>query len=150
MNGVKSIKDINELKAEFLSKSENESFARMIVASFIAPLDPTIEELSDVRTAVSEAVTNAIVHGYSEKRGTVYLECSCIEDTVTITVKDYGKGIADIQKAMEPMYTDSPDGERSGMGFTVMETFMDSVNVDSIPGVGTKVIMTKTIGRNRL
>ena len=87
MNGVKSIKDINELKAEFLSKSENESFARMIVASFIAPLDPTIEELSDVRTSVSEAVTNAIVHGYSEKRGTVYLECNCVGDTVTITVK---------------------------------------------------------------
>ena len=150
MNGVKSIKDINELKAEFLSKSENESFARMIVASFIAPLDPTIEELSDVRTSVSEAVTNAIVHGYSEKRGTVYLECNCVGDTVTITVKDYGKGIADVKKAMEPMYTDSPDGERSGMGFTVMETFMDSVKVDSIPGVGTKVIMTKIIGRNRL
>ena len=150
MNGIKSIKDINQLKAEFLSKSENESFARMIVASFIAPLDPTIEELSDVRTAVSEAVTNAIVHGYSEKKGTVYLECSCIGDTVTITVKDYGKGIADVKKAMEPMYTDCPDGERSGMGFTVMETFMDSVKVDSIPGVGTKVIMTKAIGRNRL
>lgn len=150
MNGVKSIKDINELKAEFLSKSENESFARMIVASFIAPLDPTIEELSDVRTAVSEAVTNAIVHGYSEKRGTVYLECTCERDTVTLTVKDYGKGIDNVEKAMEPMYTDSPDGERSGMGFTIMETFMDSVHVDSIPGVGTKVIMTKTIGKNRL
>lgn len=150
MNGVKSIKDINELKAEFLSKSENESFARMIVAAFVAPLDPTIEELSDIRTSVSEAVTNAIVHGYSEKKGTVYLECSCEGDTVTITVKDYGKGIADVKKAMEPMYTDGVDGERSGMGFTVMETFMDSVKVDSIPGVGTKVIMTKSIGRNRL
>ena len=145
MNGVKSIKDINELKAEFLSKSENESFARMIVASFIAPLDPTIEELSDVRTAVSEAVTNAIVHGYSEKRGTVYLECSCIEDTVTITVKDYGKGIADVQKAMEPMYTDSPDGERSGMGFTVMEGFSDSVKIRSSPGKGTSVTLIRRL-----
>ncbi len=150
MNSLTSIKQINELKAEFLSKSENESFARMIVAAFIAPLDPTIEELSDIRTAVSEAVTNAIVHGYSEKRGNVYLECSSVGDTVTIIVKDYGKGIEDVAKAMEPMFTTNSDMERSGMGFTVMETFMDSIKVDSIVGVGTKVIMTKTIGKNRL
>ena len=150
MNSLTNIKSINELKAEFLSKSENESFARMIVAAFIAPLDPTIEELSDIRTAVSEAVTNAIVHGYSEKKGNVYLECFSIGDTVTITVKDYGKGIEDVAKAMEPMFTTNSDMERSGMGFTVMETFMDSIKVDSIVGVGTKVIMTKTIGKNRL
>ncbi len=150
MNSLTSIKRINELKAEFLSKSENESFARMIVAAFVAPLDPTIEELSDIRTAVSEAVTNAIVHGYSEKKGNVYLECSSLDDTVTITVKDYGKGIEDVAKAMEPMFTTNSDMERSGMGFTVMETFMDSIKVDSIVGVGTKVIMTKTIGKNRL
>lgn len=150
MNNLTSVKRTNELKAEFLSKSENESFARMIVAAFIAPLDPTIEELSDIRTAVSEAVTNAIVHGYSEKKGNVYLECSSVDDTVTIVVKDYGKGIEDIAKAMEPMFTTNSDMERSGMGFTVMETFMDSIKVDSIVGVGTKVIMTKTIGKNRL
>lgn len=150
MNSLTSVKRTNELKAEFLSKSENESFARMIVAAFIAPLDPTIEELSDIRTAVSEAVTNAIVHGYSEKKGNVYLECSSVDDTVTIVVKDYGKGIEDIAKAMEPMFTTNSDMERSGMGFTVMETFMDSIKVDSIVGVGTKVIMTKTIGKNRL
>ncbi len=150
MNSIKSTKRVNELKAEFLSKSENESFARMIVAAFVAPLDPTIEELSDIRTAVSEAVTNSIVHGYSEKKGNVYLECKSVDNTVTITVKDNGKGIEDVAKAMEPMYTTAPDMERSGMGFTVMETFMDSVKVDSIPGVGTKVIMTKSIGINTL
>ena len=150
MNNLTSSRKTNELKAEFVSKSENESFARMIVAAFIAPLDPTIEELSDIRTAVSEAVTNAIVHGYSEKRGNVYLECTSVEDVVTIVVKDYGKGIEDVARAMEPMYTTNPDMERSGMGFTVMETFMDKVQVDSIPGVGTKVIMKKRIGANRL
>ena len=150
MNSLVSSRKSNELKAEFLSKSENESFARMIVAAFIAPLDPTIEELSDIRTAVSEAVTNAIVHGYSEKKGNVYLECTSVDDTVTIVVKDYGKGIEDVARAMEPMYTTNPDMERSGMGFTVMETFMDKIQVDSIPGVGTKVIMTKRIGANRL
>ncbi len=150
MNNLVSSRKTNELKAEFLSKSENESFARMIVAAFIAPLDPTIEELSDIRTAVSEAVTNAIVHGYSEKKGNVYLECTSVDDTVTIVVKDYGKGIEDVARAMEAMYTTNPDMERSGMGFTVMETFMDKIQVDSITGVGTKVIMTKKIGANRL
>lgn len=142
-------KNTNQLKAEFLSKSENEGFARMIVAAFIAPLDPTIEELSDIRTAVSEAVTNSIVHGYSEKKGTVYMECYRSEDEITVSIKDYGKGIADIAKAREPMYTTNPDMERSGMGFTVMETFMDSVDVESIPDVGTKVTMKKKIGKNR-
>lgn len=142
-------KNTNQLKAEFLSKSENEGFARMIVAAFVAPLDPTIEELSDIRTAVSEAVTNSIVHGYSEKKGTVYMECYRSEDEITVCIKDYGKGIADIAKAREPMYTTNPDMERSGMGFTVMETFMDSVDVESIPDVGTKVTMKKKIGKNR-
>lgn len=150
MNILANNKKLNELKAEFLSKSENEGFARMIVAAFVAPLDPTIEELSDIRTAVSEAVTNAIVHGYSEKKGNVYMECSSVDDVVTVVVKDYGKGIEDVARAMEPMYTTNPDMERSGMGFTVMETFMDKIQVNSIPGVGTKVIMTKRIGANRL
>ncbi len=150
MNSLARTKYTNELRAEFLSKSENESFARMIAASFIAPLDPTIEELSDIRTAVSEAVTNAIVHGYGDKKGYVYLECYSQDDDVTIVVKDYGKGIEDVAKAREPMFTTNPDMERSGMGFTVMETFMDSVDVDSIVGVGTKVTMKRRIGKNRL
>ena len=149
MNCLTNVKNTNELRAEFLSKSENESFARMIVATFIAPLDPTIEELSDIRTAVSEAVTNSIVHGYSEKKGYIYLECCLRDDEVTIVVKDYGKGIADVAKAREPMFTTNPDMERSGMGFTVMETFMDSVDVESILGVGTKVVMKRRIGKNR-
>ena len=149
MNCLTKTKNTNELKAEFLGKSENESFARMIVAAFVAPLDPTIEELSDVRTAVSEAVTNSIVHGYCEKKGMVYLECYSRDDEITVVVKDYGKGIADISKAREPMFTTNPDMERSGMGFTVMETFMDSVDVESIVGVGTKVVMKRKIGKNR-
>lgn len=140
----------NEVKLQFLSKSENESFARMTVAALLTPLDPTIEELADVKTAVSEAVTNAIIHGYGNSRGIVYMECSINDDTVTVVVKDNGKGIEDVKLAMEPLYTTNADGERSGMGFTVMETFMDSVSVDSIPGVGTRVTLIKQIGKNRL
>lgn len=140
----------NEVKIQFLSKSENESFARMAAAALVAPLDPTVEELADIKTAVSEAVTNSIIHGYASAHGTVYMDCSIENDKVTITIKDNGKGIEDIKRAMEPMFTTNTDGERSGMGFTVMETFMDSVSVDSIPGVGTKVTLVKQIGKNRL
>lgn len=140
----------NKVKLQFLSKSENESFARMIAAALLTPLDPTVEELADVKTAVSEAVTNSIIHGYGNSQGIVYMECEINEDTVTIVIKDNGKGIDDVKLAMEPLFTTNTDGERSGMGFTVMETFMDSVNVDSIPGVGTKVTLVKQIGKNRL
>lgn len=140
----------NEVKIQFLSKSENESFARMTVAALMAHMDPTVEELADVKTAVSEAVTNSIIHGYASSNGTVYMECMIEGDTITVTVKDNGKGIENIKQAMEPMFTTNTDGERSGMGFTVMETFMDSVSVDSIPGVGTKVTLVKQIGKNRL
>ncbi len=140
----------NEVKLQFLSKSENEGFARMTVAALLTPLDPTIEELADVKTAVSEAVTNAIIHGYGNSQGIVYMECTINDDTVTVVVKDNGKGIEDVKLAMEPLYTTNTDGERSGMGFTVMETFMDSVSVDSIPGVGTRVTLIKQIGKNRL
>lgn len=140
----------NEVKIQFLSKSENESFARMTVAALMANMDPTVEELADVKTAVSEAVTNSIIHGYSNANGIVYMECVTDENTITITVKDNGKGIEDVKQAMEPMFTTNTDGERSGMGFTVMETFMDSISVDSIPGVGTKVTLVKQIGKNRL
>lgn len=140
----------NNIEIKFLSKSENESFARTVIAAFIAPLDPTLEEMADVKTAVSEAVTNSIVHGYASASGYVYMDCSISGDTVTIIVKDNGKGIADIRQAMEPLFTTNTDGERSGMGFTVMETFMDTVDVESITGVGTKVTLTKQIGKNRL
>lgn len=140
----------NEVKIEFLSKSENESFARMAAAALVTPLDPTVEELADIKTAVSEAVTNSIIHAYANSSGRVYMECRVDGDKVTIIVKDNGKGIEDVKKAMEPMFTTNTDGERSGMGFTVMETFMDSVSVDSIPGVGTKVTLVKQIGKNRL
>ena len=114
------------------------------------PLIPTVEELADIKTAVSEAVTNSIIHAYANSSGRVYMECRVDGDKVTIIVKDNGKGIEDVKKAMEPMFTTNTDGERSGMGFTVMETFMDSVSVDSIPGVGTKVTLIKQIGKNRL
>lgn len=140
----------NEVKIQFLSKSENESFARMAVAALMAHMDPTVEELADVKTAVSEAVTNAIIHGYANSNGIVYMECTIDADTITITIKDNGKGIEDVKQAMEPMFTTNTDGERSGMGFTVMETFMDSISVDSISGVGTKVTLVKQIGKNRL
>jgi len=140
----------NEVKIQFLSKSENESFARMTVAALMANMDPTVEELADVKTAVSEAVTNSIIHGYSNANGIVYMECVTDENTITIIIKDNGKGIEDVKQAMEPMFTTNTDGERSGMGFTVMETFMDSISVDSIPGVGTKVTLVKQIGKNRL
>ena len=140
----------NEVKVEFLSKSENEGFSRMVVASLVSQLDPTIEELNEVKTAVSEAVTNCIVHAYNSKTGYIFLECILYDDEIKISVKDNGRGIEDVNKAREPLFTTNTDMERSGMGFTVMETFMDTVNVDSIIGVGTKVTMTKKICANRL
>lgn len=133
----------NKIKIEFQSKSENESFARVAVAAFVSQLDPTIEELTDIKTAVSEAVTNAIIHGYENKDGTVVIEAEIKGDEVTIIVSDEGKGIENIEQAMQPLYTSRPDLERSGMGFTVMETFIDSLQVDSKPGKGTKIIMKK-------
>lgn len=133
----------NSMKIEFLSKSQNESFARVAVAAFIAQLDPTIEEITDVKTAVSEAVTNAIIHGYENKAGIVKIETIIEDNEVTIIVYDDGVGIENLELAMQPLYTSRPDLERSGMGFTVMETFMDSLNVESQEGKGTKVIMKK-------
>lgn len=133
----------NQMKLEFPSKSSNESFARVVVAAFAAQLDPTIEELADVKTAVSEAVTNAIIHGYEDKPGTITLNCSINGRKITVEVIDYGKGIEDIELARQPLYTSKPELERSGMGFTVMETFMDSLEVESEQGKGTRVVMTK-------
>ncbi len=136
----------NKVNITFLSKSENEGFARLCVAALLSQADPTIEEMADVKTAVSEAVTNAIVHGYGEQRGDIHMECTLEEKLITVIIKDNGKGIPDVEKAREPLYTTNPEMERSGMGFTVMETFMDTVEVESIVGIGTKVTMKKRIG----
>lgn len=133
----------NFMRLEFLSKSNNESFARVVVAAFASQLDPTIEELSDIKTAVSEAVTNAIIHGYEYNEGIVIIEATIEDNKIEIVIQDKGKGIDDINKAMEPFYTSRPELERSGMGFTVMETFMDDLNVESQSGNGTKVKMVK-------
>ena len=138
----------NEMKLEFLSKSNNEAFARITVAAFAAQLDPTIEELADLKTAVSEAVTNAIIHGYEEKQGIVKIRAQIIEDQIIIEISDSGKGIEDVDLAKQPLYTTKPNLERSGMGFTIMESFMDEVEIESIVGLGTKVTMKKTIKSN--
>ena len=135
----------NVMKLDFLSKSTNESFARVAVASFVSQLDPTIEELSDIKTAVSEAVTNAIVHGYENAIGIITIHVHIKDKEVTIQIKDRGNGIEDVQKAREALYTTKPDMERSGMGFTIMESFMDKLTVRSTPGKGTTVTMKKKI-----
>lgn len=136
----------NSMKLEFLSLSQNEGFARAAVAAFVSQLNPTLDELDDIKTAVSEAVTNAIVHGYGDKTGTVYITCALNENTAAITVADMGRGIADVALARTPLYTSAEGSERSGLGFTVMETFMDSVEVVSTPGKGTAVTMCKRVG----
>ncbi len=136
----------NYMKMEFPSKSCNEAFARGTVGVFVTQLDPTLEELADIKTAVSEAVTNAIVHGYAGCKGMVELICKLSGREVTVTVIDTGKGIEDIPLAMQPLYSGTDDEDRSGMGFTVMESFMDTLTVESEPNQGTTVTMTKRIG----
>ncbi len=131
---------------EIASSSENEGFARVVVAAFVSRLDPTMEELSDIKTAVSEAVTNSIVHGYEQGEGTIRISCAIEGREVTVVVEDGGVGMADVEKAMKPMYTSKPELERSGMGFTFMEAFMDSLEVTSVEGEGTRVEMRKVIG----
>lgn len=134
----------NKIKIEFESKSQNEGFARVAIAAFVSQLDPTLEELTDVKTAVSEAVTNSIIHGYEGNTdGIIQIEAEIKGNEVKIIVSDFGKGIKDIEKAKEPLYTSRPDLERSGMGFTVMETFMDSIEVESTEGKGTRVVLKK-------
>jgi len=140
---------INEMKLEFLSKSSNEAFARVTAAVFVSQIDPTVEEIEEIKTAVSEAVTNAIIHGYDNGFGTIIMKCKLYQDRVIIEVIDNGKGIEDIVKAREPLYTSRPDMERSGMGFTIMESFMDEVDVYSESGNGTKVIMVKQFSKDR-
>ena len=137
----------NEMRLDFLSLSENESFARSCAAAFCTQLNPTIEELSDVRTAISEAVTNAIIHGYENRSGMVHLRCTLEGDLFTATVRDDGVGIRDIEQARQPFFTTRPELERSGRGFTVMEAFMEEVVIESVPGQGTSVTMKKRIAR---
>lgn len=132
---------------EFESRSQNESFARTVVAAFATQLDPTIEELADIKTAVSEAVTNCIIHGYYNSVGTIRMHCVISRNELLVEVQDYGIGIENIEKAMEPLYTTRPELERSGMGFSFMEAFMDELEVMSEPGNGTLVRMIKRVGR---
>jgi len=138
----------NRMHLAFSAVSQNESFARTVAASFLAQLNPTIEELTDVRTAVSEAVTNAIIHGYEGRGGEVSMDCLVEGNDFTVIVRDTGRGIEDVALAMQPFFTSMPYMERSGMGFSVMEAFMDSVLVNSEPGLGTEVIMKKRIAEN--
>lgn len=135
----------NEMLLEFDSQSKNESFARMVIAGFIVQMDPTIEEITDIKTAVSEAVTNAIIHGYNSGNGKVRLYCKISDHEVYIEVQDKGVGIENIEKAMEPLYTTRPELERSGMGFAFMEAFMDELEVESKLGEGTTIKMRKSI-----
>lgn len=141
-------KPINEMKLSFMSMSANESFARSAVAAFAAQLDPTIDELSDIKTAVSEAVTNCIVHAYPDTIGLINISAKLYSDNaVFITIRDKGVGIADVQKALEPQFTTSPGEERSGIGFSVMSAFMDEVKVRSVVQKGTAVSMKKRISQ---
>ena len=133
----------------FDSRSSNESFARVTVAAFMTSLNPTVEEVSDVKTAVSEAVTNAIIHGYESEVHNIYIRCRTEGKTLYLEIEDEGKGIEDVKQAMEPLFTTKPELERSGMGFSFMEAFMDKLEVESVPGKGTTVKMEKTIGKGR-
>lgn len=137
----------NEMKMEFLASSSNEGFARVTVGAFVAELNPTVDELADIKTAVSEAVTNCIIHGYEQREGRIWIHCCTQGQQVEISVTDTGKGIQDIAQAREPLFTTKPELERSGMGFAFMEAFMDEVEVVSEPWKGTCVIMRKTIGQ---
>ena len=140
------MEDTNEMALEFDSRSQNEGFVRVAVAAFATQLNPTLEEVADLKTAVSEAVTNVVIHAYREKTGKVRIECSVREKEMTVTVIDYGVGIENIEKAMEPLYTTRPELDRSGMGFAFMEAFVDELEVESQPGQGTTVRMKKKFG----
>lgn len=135
----------NEMELSFLSKSNNEAFARITVAAFTAQLDPTVEELADIKTAVSEAVTNCIIHGYENTEGIIKLRATLLNNLLEIEISDNGKGIEDIELARKPLYTTKANLERSGMGFTIMESFMDQVEIHSVVGIGTKIIMRKRL-----
>lgn len=140
---------LNHMQASFDAKSVNEGLARMLVAAFMADMNPTLEQLADVKTAVSEAVTNAIIHGYNDEKRQVVLSCERQNEQLIVTVEDEGVGIADIEQAKQPFYTSKPEQERSGMGFSFMEAFMDRLEVESKPGKGTRVILWKYIAEDR-
>lgn len=139
----------NEVTLEFDSKSQNEGFARMVVAAFVSQLDPTMEEIADIKTAISEAVTNAIIHGYDNLKGKILMKCRIEDNHLFVEVSDKGKGIENIKKAMEPLYTTRPEIERSGMGFAFMEAFMDELEVESVLGEGTTIKMEKIISNKK-
>ena len=143
------MKNTNEMELVFDSKSVNEGFARVAVAAFMTQLNPTLEEVADVKTAVSEAVTNAIIHGYDKEIQKIWIRCRLEDSTIYIEVEDEGKGMEDIKKAMQPLFTTKPELERSGMGFSFMEAFMDIIQVESKVGQGTTVKMKKEIGKGR-
>ncbi len=141
---------VQKMSIEFGCEPANEGFARVAVAAFAARLNPTLGEISDIKMAVSEAVTNSIIHGYYQmEQGRIYVECQIENDMLAVCIRDNGRGISDIKKAMEPMYTTRPELERSGLGFAFMQTFMDEVSVKSTPGKGTTVKMTKTITKEK-
>lgn len=143
------MENTNEMELIFDSRSSNESFARVTVAAFMTSLNPTVEEVSDVKTAVSEAVTNAIIHGYENEVHNITIRCRTQEKTLYLEVEDQGRGIEDVEQAMEPLFTTKPELDRSGMGFSFMEAFMDYLEVISAPGKGTCVKMKKVIGKGR-
>lgn len=140
----------NQMKLEFDSRSCNEGFARVAVAAFMTQLNPTLEEVADVKTAVSEAVTNAIIHGYEGKVNTVVISCRIEGELLSVSVQDFGKGIPDVELAMQPLYTTKAECDRAGMGFAFMEAFMDNVSVESAIGEGTCVTMQKRIARGKI
>lgn len=143
------MKNTNEMELVFDSKSVNEGFARVAVAAFMTQLNPTLEEVADVKTAVSEAVTNAIIHGYGKEIHKIRIRCQMTEHTLYIEIEDHGKGIENVEQAMQPLFTSKPELERSGMGFSFMEAFMDEISVESELGQGTLVKMQKEIGKGR-
>ena len=136
---------MNNMKVEFEALPENEGFARVAVAAFLTPLNPTLEEIEDVKTAVSEAVTNAVIHGYKEQGGTIEISCVLEKDLLKMEITDQGCGIENVEQAMEPMFTTGDAEERAGLGFAVMQSFMDKVKVSSTPGRGTRVTLTKRL-----
>ncbi|RDU35000.1 anti-sigma F factor [Neobacillus piezotolerans] len=141
----------NEMNLKFMALSQNESFARVTVAAFIAQLDPTMDQLTEIKTVVSEAVTNAIIHGYdNDPNGIVYIDVAIEAESVEITIKDKGNGIADIEEARQPLFTTKPELERSGMGFTIMENFMDEVDIHSEQGKGTEIRLRKNLSRSKM
>jgi stage II sporulation protein AB (anti-sigma F factor) len=141
----------NEMKLQFSALSQNESFARVTVASFVAQLDPTMDELTEIKTVISEAVTNSIIHGYeNDPTGLVYINVTIEDGMIDLTIKDEGIGISDVEEAMQPLFTTKPDLERSGMGFTIMENFMDDVEVFSQPGLGTEIRLRKHLLNSKM